>query len=164
MHYFDKLATGLPWCIAGGYAACPQLAGDMDLWVLAGPQRFGEGLEKLAIKICAENPVIVPFEADGVEIPYILDHGCKILKVGTQYPPSGLPLHIMVTECSSISALLDCFDISTHQCALNQEMEFIKGRKWTPITEPPVELFSTPNTAVRMAKIRTRYQQFKQAA
>jgi hypothetical protein len=164
LSYLDQLAIGLPWCIAGGYAACPQLAGDMDVWVLAGPQPYGSGLEQLAERICKANPVIVPHAPMETDPPYILDHGCTIFKVGAQYPPSGVTVHLMATECSTIQELLDCFDISTHQCALNKDGEFIKGRNWTPITESPVELFSTPNTAARLAKIRARYQQFKTVA
>lgn len=161
-NYLSKLAQGFPYCIAGGYAACPQLASDMDVWVLTGPV---DSLEDIADEIREECPAIVPFDMSIANEPeYILDHGVRILKVGTQYPPVGVPMHLMLAECRTITGLLDCFDVSTHQCALNADFEFIKGLQWTPITVPPVELFSTPSTAARMRKIAERYRQFRVAA
>lgn len=159
MNLNSQLAIGLPWCIAGGYAACPQLAGDMDVWVLAGKRPYMQGLEQLAQRMLAANPDVVPFVATGGAHPYSFDPGCRVYEVGHLLArATGMAnRHIMVTELDSIEALLDCFDVSTHQCALDENGDFIKGRQWTPLNVAPVKLFDTPNTEARMEKIRQRY-------
>lgn len=145
-----ELANGREWWIAGGWAACPQLASDQDVWISTA----GEDLVLAKQDILKQFPQIDP----DVLAPVIDENyetlGILVLRVGRLDNR-----HIMVTNEISIPRFLDAFDISTHQCALTSDMQFVKGGNWTPITRPPVQLRDTQNTNARMVKIAERYGQ-----
>ncbi len=156
-----------PVYIAGGYAACPALADDIDIWVRyvhrAGSSlssestRLYEEIKREELKrnlhrfdLLAEPPIevrrVVAIER------YATNHVCKI-KCGEQ------KFDILFSE-DPIEHILAAFDISTHQIAMNtRTLEVIKGDRWTPITEPPLflQLSSTDKEKERMKKICKRY-------
>jgi len=147
----DHIANGRRWCIAGGWAACPQLATDEDVWIFVD-DRTSSPLLEVRDDIWDACPEIVRDEAPLTET-YLVETGFMSLKVGTL----GLR-HIILTDAANILDLLDGFDISTHQCAISDQGEFIRGRQWTPIDELPVVIrVGGPNTARRLQKIQARY-------
>lgn len=161
------LPEGLKYCIAGGWAACPALASDMDVWVFRG-DGSGESLEELRDRIVGHLFVTKPFKwglqaatddtrEGGVEYDAM---DFDILKVGTVkvgYPSGDVQIHLMVTTASSPMGLLSNFDISTHAVAIDANGLVIRGKHWTSIIETPYVIRRTDSTPERMKKICTRY-------
>ncbi len=149
--------------IAGGFAACPALAGDMDVWVQVGngsPEDDQDAVDEGRARLLAH----VRKHYQGVaEDDYlhkdVSDQGYPTFtrKVCTIPAQRGLtkPVHLMVTT-ASIQDVLDSFDISTHQVALTDH-GVVTGKEYTaPHLEPKV-LTQTPKTAERLEKIVKRY-------
>jgi hypothetical protein len=147
--------------IAGGYAACPERATDIDVWV-----RSDENLEVVRAKLLvwldehrwayAEEKQEEKFRADGFGYDKM---DCRILKVAVV--PYTKPIHIMVTGAPPL-VLLRNFDVSTHQIArvphpFCPDGDTMRGPEWTPLSEEPVQLKETSATPARLEKIRTRY-------
>lgn len=141
--------------IAGGYAACPALAQDMDVWVFVdgGHENLDEArnrvLEHLQtfFDITEEHGGTIS-DYQGVEV--------NILKVAF-VRGFNLPIHVMVCD-APVGIVLKNFDISTHQVALTAH-GVVKGEGWTsPLEEPVVlERMENEHTQERLAKIRARY-------
>jgi hypothetical protein len=155
--------------IAGGYAACPALASDLDVWVYVARdgdiEDDGERLAQARADILAWlESEMWPFEAqdnnhrpEGATVadgayPF---HSQKVAVVRS--PHWSHPIHIIVTTATP-AELLEGFDISTHQVAIVFG-NVIKGSGWTPVTVPPVKLPGVFNvsTEARMRKIAARY-------
>lgn len=167
-----ELADGRLWCIAGGWAACPQLASDQDVWVFAGALRHDSPIEdrlsrlaRLRLEMLCEFMEITPegpsiadskgdhqdFDEDNLQRYGDMNFG--VIKVGILGDR-----HILLTDAADIQQLLSHFDISTHQCAIDEDMNFIRGTGWTPITDDPKILRTGgEQIAVRLEKIRARY-------
>lgn len=150
--------------IAGGYAACPALALDMDVWVKVdrndslpeAKQRILDWLESTMwpYDAATTRPSIVGTvgaNADGYDGMGVFVQ--KVATVKSQYLTH--PYHIMVVNVDP-RTLIETFDISTHQIAIAFG-NVIKGSGWTPITEPPRVLKMTPTTPERLEKIAARY-------
>lgn len=144
------------WCIAGGYAACPGLAGDCDVWVYQAEngqeerQHILDALKRLRVDFTKEDN-------DPEEETYLdPETGVMTWKVAKL----GDGRHVLVTTATDIQQLLDAFDISTHQCALDSDGEFVRGRNWTPVNVPPVLLRQGKNAQERMERISSRYHHF----
>lgn len=160
--------------IAGGFAACPALAEDVDVWVPAVPgeceamrtlilahlrahnfdvtEQDGEGSPRRRFQqdtALAKSQLLSTFEGYHMVL--------RLRRVGT-VTISGhtLPYHIIVVE-GDIDEVLSSFDISTHQIALTAR-GVVKGVDWTPLWEPPLVLADKYTTPDRVRKIRTRYQ------
>jgi hypothetical protein len=149
--------------IAGGYAACPALATDIDLWVYVAGESLADARDRILLWLQTE---MWPYETQEDNRPQLADStidGYSIIssKVAiVRSPHLSHPIHIMVCA-GSIQELLETFDISTHQIALSFG-GVIKGPRWTPITERPVIIrsatgISTQKTQERLGKIATRY-------
>ena len=157
----EQLANGRQWCVAGGWAACPQLAGDQDVWIFTGESCcMGPDIEtRLEWTRAARVELLKMFpairaeqDAADINLDHYGDLGFFVVKVGTLDRR-----HIMVTDAEDIMDLLSSFDISTHQSAIDSNMQFIQGENWTPITEPPNAMRQTETTDARMKKITERY-------
>lgn len=144
--------------IAGGYAACPALAADMDVWVPVSAHRMST--ERARILTWLED-TMWPYETltdrrfvvlDNSDAHYPIAAG-KVAIVRSVHMSH--PVHIMVVS-HKVKELLESFDVSTHQIALAYG-NVVKGSGWTPITVPPVKLKDTPTTDARMEKIAARY-------
>ena len=147
-----EIAGGFEWCVAGGWAACPQLVQDQDVWIMVE----SDTMMGIRANILSANPSIVP-EGDGDFEPETYgDLGIFVVKVGRIGDR-----HILLTTAKDIQSILDSFDISTHQCALSSNLEFVRGKNWTPLTVEPVKLRETPTTEDRFIKIRDRYAPFR---
>lgn len=165
--------------IAGGFAACPALADDIDVWVpvlsydnsdpwdlchkaqqqLATYLRdtFGGGFtaqdDELSKRVqnveWARNRLLTTAEGYVMPIP--------IYRVGSvEVPGASLPYHVIVVG-GDIDEVLSSFDISTHQVALCPQKGVIKGEHWTPITERGFVLKNKYSTPARMLKLAKRY-------
>lgn len=162
----DGIAMSRKWCIAGGFAACPALASDIDVWVFLTPiERYQDDHDRVRDNMLWNLRVQhIDYERQennlstqaGIEL-YDLGNGILNWKVAKLADGR----HIMLTNATDEQHLLDNFDVSTHQVALTSDGELIKGSGFTPITEPPVALRNGVMTESRMRKIERRYRQFR---
>lgn len=153
--------------IAGGYAACPAMANDIDVWVTAVidlraardvirhhlhdraiVKRPGRGHIRSYVFEDDQRTESSNFEGYTMDVNIV-----KVAKV--EIWGARLPYHILVTD-ANVDELLSAFDVSTHQVALTP-LGVVTGESWTPINEPPAKLKNTPTTDARMEKIRSRY-------
>ncbi len=145
--------------IAGGYAACPALARDLDVWVYTNSEV--ESMEDVRARILTHlESDVWPYETadEDTRLAGMRDDNYPIfvLKVATvRSVHLTHPIHILVVNQQPVD-LLETFDISTHQVALVFG-RVVKGSGWTPVTVPPVKLRDTPTTNERMARIAARY-------
>ena len=147
--------------IAGGYAACPERASDIDVWVTTHDDLHSVRRCLLA-HLSAQGYAVFPETAElGVRVDgFGYDEmDVNILKVAVIERSGKLPIHLMVTDAPVMAVLLH-FDVSTHQVALVPHymgVQTIYGPEWTPLTDEPVQIKETSATNTRMEKIRTRY-------
>lgn len=149
--------------IAGGYAACPERASDIDVWVTDQTGRLEMTRANLLAHLKAsgfaakEEIAQEGFRVDGFGYDEL---DVRILKVAYVQQGAGrLPIHLMVTDAKPFPVLMH-FDVSTHQIALvpiGGTLDIMRGPEWTDITEEPVQIRETSATNARMEKIRTRY-------
>lgn len=161
--------------IAGGFAACPALASDIDVWVpvyedAAGldaarqrvlahlaAQRFlfeeqdgdGSRREQFAREKSISRDVFVVSTFEGYHLTL------KIRRVATVSGIGNLPYHIILVN-GDIDDVLSSFDISTHQCALTVR-GFVPGEHWTALHEKPYVITQKYTTDARLTKIAARY-------
>jgi hypothetical protein len=141
--------------IAGGFAADHERAQDVDVWVLNGRNGSFEAREQI------EEFLVNNFQ----ELELVRNLGL--------YPDSnvvatlkraflGHDVQLLTTGAFTTKELVNGFDISTHQVALQQVGELMKvthGDDWTSLHEQPrVTRFSTPaDTLRRLHKVTQRY-------
>lgn len=147
--------------IAGGFAACPELATDIDLWVLAGYERLLEQVRQELVDYLNEG--FAYEEEAGIDIEDYEGIAITILKVAV-IPYHPLNVHLMVTDAPIIDAVLANFDISTHQVAISPDGQIVHGKHWTHLNVPPVVLIDTDRIPAPLEKIINRYAQFRSAA
>lgn len=153
--------------IAGGWAACPSLADDMDVWILATTEEANDPDFKLEdlraevlVRLNAVGSKLRPIEEDSEETGNYGGVEIKIRKVGYIKRAGFQTIHIMVTDAPIIEAVLANFDISTHQVAITPTGQVVLGASWTSITEPPqvIEGRENEHTPGRLEKITKRYK------
>lgn len=140
--------------IAGGYAACPPLANDIDLWIYCKSEdqipdirdRVLDWLDTQMFEFEPQASAVAP-------VRYEANFTHKAAIVRSKHLTH--PIHILLTHLTP-EQLLETFDISTHQVAIVFG-NVIKGKGWTPVTVPPVELRNTVTTLARMLKLAARY-------
>lgn len=162
----ELLPEGEKWCVAGGYAACPALANDQDIWVMVNDEDsvtdarerlldhlrtfFGEDFDdrvevQTEVRTGQTGDDSAP---DGGAIP--------ILRVA-KFFYHGIERHLLVAHVGCVTTLLRTFDISTHQVGIDSDGMVFKGPDYTPPHVPPVKLKETPTTDARMVKIAQRF-------
>lgn len=175
-HFLDDILSGdyaERAVIAGGFAACPALASDIDVWVLDcnDPEQAREdiigcwktlgrlGCGGMLSKITIEEDNHVRVDGSEHSAGYGKSLEWNIVRVGiVELMNASKPFHVLTTDCEDATLLVDTFDISTHAIALYPAtMRVVKGNKWTAINVPPVKLRDTPTTAARLQKLCTRY-------
>lgn len=178
----ERFPSDLPEClmppyhqvvIAGGYAACPHLAGDIDLWVftdtlISTRDRIIKDAKELGFHALVETPettteIIAPndfgYDELGFQVMKVLSMPWWVEDDKGQF--RNCPLHVMVTNAPGVIGLLLGFDVSTHQVAVTPRGDVVYGPDWTPLDEEPVKLFDTSKTDARMQKITARYQHLR---
>lgn len=159
----DLVPEGWNYFIAGGYAACPSLASDIDVWAQPPSDDYSTrsfGFERRTLIQHLRNIFGVSrFTEETSENPgeeYIFASHCiRILKVGKLEGVATLPIHVMITD-GDVTDVLRGFDVSTHAVALT-DFGVVKGDGWTSVCEAPRRLLSNPKTESRIRKISERY-------
>jgi hypothetical protein len=174
------------WCVAGGYAACPALATDIDLWVYGIDHRNLENerniLRSLLMHRVDELNEGRPKWAEkrygyvreeGQETTVVYEQESHLIeKVGVVTCPRVAfvndenlhatdartkPIHIMVTTAADPGSLISGFDISTHAVALDYSGRVWKHNLFTGPHEKPAVLRVNPNTQNRLDRICKRF-------
>lgn len=161
------------WFVAGGYAADPKLATDIDLWITV------EDTEQAADEHARLQQWLADagfqFEPQDMQaLPQLVDTNRKdnygatefvvVYKVAVITSWRGVwfskPVHLLLTT-ATVQEVLTSFDISTHAVALLPNGQFVYGEHWTPKTVDPVILRDTPTTPARFVKIKARYARYR---
>ncbi len=150
--YWDRL------CIAGGYAACPPLAWDVDVWVLGvepGSKAQAELVEHLMGKRLIE---------DGALWASYPGTDFEVLKPSVSWGPTGMDVQIIITERPTIPCLLASFDLGPHQVAISMSGYVETGPLWQGlevVTCNPMAVKSERHlqlTLGRAQKLKYRYR------
>lgn len=145
--------------VAGGFAACPALASDVDIWVESAYYNTTLSRSELL------KHLINTYRSDRVSVEESGDDVCAYSDVGECFQTmkvasvrgfNGVTYHIMVTT-GTVREVLNGFDISTHQVAITNEGEIVVGDNYTKPSEMPRILRMTPTTPERLQKITQRY-------
>lgn len=151
------------WCVAGGWAACPPLATDMDVWVYGLPT---DQLDVIRAELLAHLSALRtsrprgPYFETGEDVRSAegYDHPCTIKKVAMVFQSfPAKPIHLMVTDASCPGEIVNGFDVSTHAVAIGHNGMVHTHCEYTAPHLPPVQLKETENTPARMAKIAARF-------
>lgn len=164
------LPEGVRWVVAGGWAACPALASDQDIWVLVDADEmsdmrdrildglrdyYGDDYDARVTELEDRRSMVVDRQSEVSDNTYETVP-VNTLKVASVYT-HGLERHILVTDASCAYELVEAFDINTHAVAIEPDGNIVKSALWAPFTEPPIMVRDTPTTKMRMNKIRQRY-------
>jgi hypothetical protein len=161
-----KLLPGMyqeQWCVAGGYAACPALADDQDVWVYAVPTEDLDAVRRVLLSHLSEWRIgrpRGPFFENEMDTRTVAgyQHPRNVRKVAKVYIPyPAKPIHLLVTDAMAPGEIIEGFDISTHAVAIDYTGRVWKASQFTPPHLPPVKLLDTDTTPERMAKITTRF-------
>lgn len=155
-----ELAAPYDWCIAGGFAACPDKAGDCDVWVLYGPDG---GIFDVRANILARlqnaDVAFVEESSTGVEGQQTAESYTQTGILSLKVARLADGRQIIVTTADSAREVLDAFDVSTHQIALTSDGELVRGSGFTAIDQPVRALLRNEHTDDRLTKIARRYRQ-----
>lgn len=156
--------------IAGGFAASPALASDIDLWVSV-PSNWSlnevrqEILDHLQSTGCDFKELEDRRVSDDVfvDAEYMINLDMRKVAIihGERAMGYEKPVHVIVVNGGPVDVLAG-FDISTHQVALWRG-RVLKGPQWTPLSEYPVKLKDTLTTDARMVKLTKRYAHLQSA-
>jgi hypothetical protein len=159
--------------VAGGYACCPELAGDIDMWLLVGAKATPEDTEMHMEDLRGDlyshlHKMGASLSSAGKETPEYL-FGKRRL-VGTiqgfwktggylrQYIKAETNLQFIIAPCDTAQELVDSFDLSTHAIAFQGD-QYTFAKQWTRREVPPVVMrWDQPATTLkRIHKICARY-------
>jgi hypothetical protein len=144
------------YLVAGGWAVCPALATDMDVFVLVGPNADlqtvrQEILDHLKTEAFDHTEQDETREFQGYE------GLVGIGKVATVDLFPSTVIHIMVANTTRYEDVLGSFDLSTCMVGITESGQVVKGDYWTPPTMLPTVLKDTPSTPARRAKYIERF-------
>jgi hypothetical protein len=151
--------------IAGGYAANPELAGDIDLWILADHK--GEKFDAQAVvKHLREEVDVVnvrrragyPNSNLVAAVPGVSRRWLEYHLSERAVTVDKKEIHVLVSDFRTPQELVDSFDISTHAIALDRSRFTFAKFYTSPRVTPHVARFDTPgSTLARLEKICARY-------
>lgn len=160
----NLIPTDLHAFIAGGYAACPDLASDCDVWVTVPKDTLVQTRGALLAHLMREGFSFC--EEGGRDTHDVGDPQYdlntvitdKVAIVAAYIQGRNVPIHLLVTD-GNVDDVLEGFDISTHQCAITPKRDerLYTGNDWTPLDEEPYVIRWTEPTRARLDKIRARY-------
>lgn len=162
--------------IAGGYAHNPELAGDIDVWVV-GQEDMDAAEETIREHLIDHTYLVRGAPLSQAEARRSGDplydehpHGFRVVaNLAIQEPVEDTfvaasrlrPVQLLVTKRPDVDSLLEHFDITTHRIAypLRDTKTFRVGQGYFPIgAQPRVMRFDTPDqTLQRLEKISLRY-------
>ena len=152
----NLLPKGTSYFVAGGWAVCPALAGDMDVFVeIAYGEDIVSARETLLKHLkkefwrFEEQEETCTFEGYGTL--------ATIVKVG-KLPSQGMrpEIHVLLTN-ADVHTTINSFDISTCCVAITDQGYIVWGDHWTSPIEPPIRLIDNPTTDARMVKYQQRF-------
>lgn len=167
--------------IAGGYATNPDLAGDIDVWILGALQTWNEAFPTHAelygfverkdytttvniYDTWLDQDEIAAFAVSpsDTEIKAYSKEADRRLMRTFEKAWYGRNLQIMFVRATTMSELLDGFDITTHMVGLQWEgtrSHIVRGTQWTPTNLPPqvVRTDQPAKSLERLLKIAARY-------
>lgn len=161
------------WFVAGGYAADPTLADDIDIWITvedsyAAADEHAKLHDWLAIagfqfepQDVAAAPQMIDVgrvDADG-DTEYVVVFHVAVITAWRSIRFSK-PVHLHITS-GTVLDVLRTFDVSTHAVAMRSNGQFIYGTGWTSKTVDPVILRDSPSTPARFVKISSRYAGYR---
>lgn len=161
------------WFVAGGYAADPVLANDIDIWIqvedsYAAADNHAKLQDYLAVagfQFERQDVAAAPQMIDAERLDkyganeYVLVYKVAIITAWRSIQFSK-PVHLLITT-GTVDEVLNNFDISTHAVALLPNGKFAYSDAWTPKTVDPVILRDTPSTPARFVKIQHRYASYR---
>ena len=175
MNYLLKLLPETfrsSWCIAGGYAACPALAKDIDLWVY-DRHDLAEARQTILDHLKAQLDAVqryyqrpFAFEPEEATEQHQGDERycnlfINISKVAVIYGRSVnrevKPVHIMVTDAPGPGELISAFDVSTHAVAIDHNNRVFKHGTYTHPGQAPALIRCNAKTQGRYEKICDRF-------
>lgn len=150
--------------VAGGYAVSPALADDIDVFVTVVPSAHPGNLERVKQDILAYLNDQYGLDTVAEILDATVNHErqdtyetiFETLKVA-RVLLAGITYHVMVTT-GNIGDVLNSFDLSICQVAIDELGAVHKGIDYTTPFEPIVVLKDTPTTYQRMVKYMTRFQ------
>lgn len=145
------------WVIAGGWAVCPALATDKDVWVMVDSDAdLVEERDKLLAHLTAEGYDFVAEESDpstsATHSYYTVFHTLKVALVR-----DATPIHLLITTADDIEEVLNSFDLSISQVGISPQGYVVRGEHWTPPADYPIVLKNTPTTFDRLQKYVDRF-------
>ena len=145
----NLLPEGTHYFIAGGWAVCPALATDRDLFV----QTTGDLDDTRAMLLDFMRARGFDVAEDVAENNYT---GVPLLRVAIVKDKYAQDIHILVTS-ADVDDVLNTFDISTTQVAITESGRVVKGADYTSLTVRPIRLKDTPTTNERYIKYCERF-------
>lgn len=161
------------WFVAGGYAADPALANDIDIWIQVEDSyaaashhvklhdwlaMAGFQFERQDVQAAPEMIESYRLDGDG-EMEFVLVYRVAVITAWRSIQFSK-PVHLLITT-GTVDEVLNHFDISTHALALLPNGKFVYGKGWTPKTVDPVILRDSASTPARFVKISGRYAGYR---
>lgn len=144
------------YLIAGGWAVCPALADDRDLFILAGPSAdLQEIRQEVLDHLKAEGFEFTEEQETREFIGY--DGLVGIGKVAKVQFENGQDIHVLVASTKIPQEVLNSFDLSICMVGITQDGTLVKSEYWTPPTELPTVMKDTPTTSVRCNKYVERF-------
>ena len=162
------------YCVAGGWAACPAMAQDQDVWVygVETDQLEAVGTQLLSW-LQGENSKVPyyrrPFwveaqvEARSTEAREEYESKTveirKVAKVEVKLSPRARRkvIHLLVTDARNPAEILDGFDVSTHAVAIDYSGAIWQHDGYTSPHVAPVALLMNVKTPARTARIARRF-------
>lgn len=165
--WFDSLTAYLPEAyraqagVAGGFAVRPSEAGDIDLWIPAGPDYLQTYCD-IKNHLVAAGHIPTPAGLDDWVLEEVYPDGRHLVAI-IKGALLGKDLQMLVAETPDAQALVDSFDLSVHALGISKrDDEFFNvhfGKDWTPASAPiQVLRFTTPQSTLdRLYKLGERY-------
>lgn len=150
---------GFEWMVAGGWAVCPALATDMDIFVMIDPEK--EPVEDVRTLILAGlRNYGFDFEEEGGidEEIHRLQYGQRVLRVA-KVTYHGRTLHVLLGLGPVFEDVLETFDLSICQVGILSDGAIVKGPAYTSPVQEIVVTRDTPTTAARLKKYQDRFHQ-----
>lgn len=147
------------WCVAGGFAACPALARDIDVWVYGiAPEQVETTQQQLQHQI-ATGPCGHGFASSDERLSSssYSQEFIQILKVGDVHWNGNRKHHVIVTDANSPESILDGFDLSTHAVAIMPDGKVVTHPLWTAPHVLPQVMRSDANTPARLVRVAARF-------
>lgn len=147
------------WVIAGGWAVCPALATDKDVWVMVDSDAdLVEERDKLIQHLQNGGWDFVEETSDpSGTSTHGYDSVFHTLKVALVDDNGRQPIHLLVTTAEVAQDILDSFDLSISQVGITAMGSLVKGEHWTPPADYPIVLKNSPTTFDRLQKYVDRF-------